>query len=248
MPRAIWSGSISFGLVNAPVKMYSAIDEHNLELHLVHEKDGLRIGYEKVCKKEGKPVPADQIVKAYEVDGGELVYLTAEDFEAAGEKAYRAIEVLDFVPHEEIDPIVFQRSYYLGPADGAEKVYVLLTDARARSPAAALARVRVPALELRDVLVGHVVEVAQHLLVQLARERHDLDPRDLLAVGEARVQEAGERLRVLLLRERPGRLVARREFGVEHDHANAGHASDGKRSSPLRVSLVRVPLGTEPPC
>src|SRR5918998_699251 len=105
MPRAIWSGSISFGLVNAPVKMYSAIDEHDLDLHLVHEKDGSRIGYEKVCKKEGKAVPSDEIVKAYEVSDGDLVYLTEEDFKAAGEESYRAIEVLDFVPHDEIDPV-----------------------------------------------------------------------------------------------------------------------------------------------
>jgi DNA end-binding protein Ku len=140
MPRAIWSGSISFGLVNAPVKMYSAIDEHDLELHLVHEKDGSRIGYEKVCKKEGKEVPSDEIVKAYEVTDGDLVYLTDEDFKAAGEEGYRAIEVLDFVPHEEIDPIVFQRTYYLGPADGAEKVYALLVRAMEESGLAAIAR------------------------------------------------------------------------------------------------------------
>jgi DNA end-binding protein Ku len=140
MPRAIWSGSISFGLVNAPVKMYSAIDEHDLELHLVHEKDGSRIGYEKVCKKEGKEVPSDEIVKAYEVDDGELVYLTDEDFEAAGEEAYRAIEVLDFVPHDEIDSIVFRRSYYLGPADGAEKVYALLVRAMGESGLSAIVR------------------------------------------------------------------------------------------------------------
>jgi DNA end-binding protein Ku len=140
MPRAIWSGSIAFGLVNAPVKMYSAIDEHDLELHLVHEKDGSRIGYEKVCKKEGKPVPADEIVKAYEVRDGDLVYLTAEDFEAAGEKAYRAIEVLDFVPHEEIDPIVFKRTYFLGPADGAEKVYALLVRALEESGLSGIVR------------------------------------------------------------------------------------------------------------
>jgi DNA end-binding protein Ku len=140
MPRAIWSGSISFGLVNAPVKMYSAIDEHDLELHLVHEKDGSRIGYEKMCKKEGKEVPADEIVKAYEVSDGDLVYLTEEDFKAAGEESYRAIEVLDFVPHEEIDPIVFQRTYYLGPADGAEKVYALLTRAMEESGLSAIVR------------------------------------------------------------------------------------------------------------
>ncbi len=138
MPRAIWSGSISFGLVNAPVRMYSAIDEHDLELHLVHEKDGSRIGYEKVCKKEGKEVPADEIVKAYEVSDGKLVYLEDEDFEAAEEEGYRTIQVLDFVQRDEIDPIVFQRSYYLGPANGAEKVYLLLLRAMEESGLSAI--------------------------------------------------------------------------------------------------------------
>jgi DNA end-binding protein Ku len=140
MPRAIWSGSIAFGLVNAPVKMYAAIDEHNLELHLVHEKDGSPIGYEKVCKKEDKPVPADEIVKAYEVSDGEHVYLADEDFKAAEEDSYRTIEILAFVPREEIDPIVFKRTYYLGPADGAEKVYALLVKAMESSELSAVAR------------------------------------------------------------------------------------------------------------
>jgi DNA end-binding protein Ku len=140
MPRAIWSGSVVFGLVNAPVKMYSAIDEHDLELHLVHEKDGSPIGYEKVCKKEGKEVPADEIVKAYEVAEGEYVYLTDEDFRAAEEESYRTIEILDFVPHDDIDPIAFQRTYFLGPAEGAEKVYALLVKAMERSELSAVAR------------------------------------------------------------------------------------------------------------
>jgi DNA end-binding protein Ku len=140
MPRAIWSGSIAFGLVNAPVKMYSAIEEHDLELHLVHEKDGSPIGYEKICKKEGKEIPSDEIVKAYEVHEDEFVYLTEEDFKAAEEDGYRTIEVLDFVPHDEIDPIVFQRTYYLGPADGAEKVYALLVKAMDSSGLSAVAR------------------------------------------------------------------------------------------------------------
>jgi len=140
MPRAIWSGSISFGLVNAPVKMYSAIDEHDLELQLVHEKDGSPIGYRKVCKKEGEEVPADEIVKAYEASDGKLVYLTDADFRAAEEESYRTIEILDFVPHAEIDPIVFQRTYYLGPAEGAEKVYALLVEAMEASELSAVAR------------------------------------------------------------------------------------------------------------
>jgi DNA end-binding protein Ku len=140
VPRAIWSGSISFGLVNAPVRMYSAIDEHDLELHLVHEKDGARIGYQKVCKKEEKPVPADEIVKAYELANGKLVYLTEEDFKAAEEEGYRTIEVLDFVPHEEIDPVAFQRTYYLGPDEGADKVYALLVEAMEKAGLSAIAR------------------------------------------------------------------------------------------------------------
>jgi DNA end-binding protein Ku len=120
--------------------MYSAIDEHDLELHLVHEKDGARIGYQKVCKKEEKPVPADEIVKAYELANGKLVYLTEEDFKAAEEEGYRTIEVLEFVPHEEIDPIFFQRTYYLGPDEGADKVYALLVEAMEKTGLSAIAR------------------------------------------------------------------------------------------------------------
>jgi DNA end-binding protein Ku len=159
MPRAIWSGSIAFGLVNAPVKMYSAIDEHDLELHLVHEKDGSRIGYQKVCKQEEKEVPDDEIVKAYEVADGELVYLTDEDFRAAQDESYHTIEILDFVPHDEIDPIVFHRTYYLGPAAGAEKVYALLVKAMESSGLSAVARYvfhdrqQLGALRIRDGLI-----------------------------------------------------------------------------------------------
>ena len=140
MPRAIWSGSISFGLVNAPVRMYAAIDEHKLELHLVHVEDGSRIGYQKVCKKEEKPVPDDEIAKAYQVSDGELVYLTDEDFEAAQVEGYKAIEIRDFVPYEQIDPIFFERTYYLGPQEGSEKVYALLLRALEESGLAAIAQ------------------------------------------------------------------------------------------------------------
>ncbi len=159
MPRAIWSGSITFGLVNAPVKMYSAIDEHDLELHLVHEKDGSPIGYRKVCKKEDKEVPADEIVKAYELANGDVVYLDDEDFRAAEEESYRTIEILDFVPHDEIDPIAFRRTYYLGPDDGAEKVYALLVKAMEEADLSAVARFvfhdrqQLAALRIRDGII-----------------------------------------------------------------------------------------------
>jgi DNA end-binding protein Ku len=125
-PRSIWTGLISFGLVNVPVKMYSAIDEQDIHFHYVHTKDDSPIGYEKVCKLEDKPVPDDEIVKAYETKNGDYVYMEDEDFEAAEEKGPRTIEVLDFVPYEDIDPIYFERTYYLGPGDNADKPYTLL--------------------------------------------------------------------------------------------------------------------------
>jgi DNA end-binding protein Ku len=133
VPRAIWTGSISFGLVNVPVRMYSAVSEHDVHFHLLHEKDDSRIGYEKICKEEGKPVPDDEIQKAYEFAPGEYVYVTDEDLAAAEGETYRTIELEDFVPYEEIDPIYFERTYYLGPAAGGEKVYALLREAMEES-------------------------------------------------------------------------------------------------------------------
>ena len=123
MPRPLWSGSISFGLVHVPVRMFSAVREHKLHFHLVHEKDSSPIGYQKVCKAEGKPVPDDEVVKAFEHRRGEYVFMNDEDFENAQVEGYKSIDVTDFVPAEEIDPIFFAKTYYLGPGNGAEKVY-----------------------------------------------------------------------------------------------------------------------------
>jgi DNA end-binding protein Ku len=140
MPRAIWSGTISFGLVSVPVRMYGAIAESDLHFHLVHEPDGGRIGYQKVCKAENEPVPDDEIVKAYEVKEDELVILTDEDFDAAKSEGVKTIEISDFVPYEEIDPIYFERTYYLGPQDGGEKVYSLLRQAMEKTGLAAIGK------------------------------------------------------------------------------------------------------------
>ena len=140
MPRAIWSGSISFGLVNVPVRMFSAIDENDLRFHLIHEPDSSRIGYQKICKNEEKPVPDDEIVKAFEFEKDEYVVLDDEDFAAARIEGVKTIEISDFVPYEEIDPIYFERTYFLGPQNGGEKVYVLLRNAMEKSGLAAIAK------------------------------------------------------------------------------------------------------------
>jgi DNA end-binding protein Ku len=140
MPRSIWSGAISFGLVNVPVRMYSAVKEHKLQFHYVHEKDDSPIGYQKICKAEDKAVPDKEIVKAFEYSKGEYVVLEDEDFEAAKVEGYRTIEITDFVPYEEIDPIFFAKTYYVGPQDGAEGVYSLLVKAMEDSDLAAVAK------------------------------------------------------------------------------------------------------------
>jgi DNA end-binding protein Ku len=138
-PRSLWSGSITFGLVSVPVRLFPAIAEHKLHFHYLHEKDSGPIGYQKVCKKEGKPVPDDEVVKAFE-DDGEFVILSDEDFEQAQIEGYRSIEITDFVPSEEIDPIFFAKTYYAGPAEGGEHVYALLARAMEDTGLAAVAK------------------------------------------------------------------------------------------------------------
>jgi DNA end-binding protein Ku len=158
-PRALWTGTISFGLVNVPVRMYSAVTDHDLHFNYVHEKDGSRIGYEKVCKKEGKPVPDDEIVKAYEYEKGEFVYMTDEDFEAAQVQGHRTFDISDFVSSGDIDPIYFESTYYLGPQEGAERVYALLARALEESGLAGVGtfvmrdREHLGALRVRDGVI-----------------------------------------------------------------------------------------------
>jgi len=159
MPRSIWSGSISFGLVNVPVRLYSAVQEHKLRFHFVHEKDSSPIGYEKICKKEGKPVPDDEIVKAFEFEKGEYVFMDDEDFKAAKVEGYKTIDIVDFVPYEAIDPIFFASTYYIGPDRGAEKTYSLLVKAMEDSELAGIAKFvmrdkqQLGALRVRDGVI-----------------------------------------------------------------------------------------------
>lgn len=123
--RAIWKGSITFGLVNVPVKLYSATEEHDLQLHQVHDADGGRIRYERKCEVCGKKIAYEHIDKAYD-DGEQTVVLTGDDLSALPAERSREIEVLEFVPNEQIDPILFERSYYLEPDSKSPKAYVLL--------------------------------------------------------------------------------------------------------------------------
>jgi DNA end-binding protein Ku len=138
--RALWTGSISFGLVNVPVRIYSAVHEHKLRFQLVHEKDNGPIGYQKVCKLENKPVQGSEIVKAYEFKKGEFVPLTDDDFEAVLVEGQHTIDLEDFVPYEDIDPTFFAHTYLVGPQDGAEKTYALLVKAMEQSGLAGIGK------------------------------------------------------------------------------------------------------------
>jgi DNA end-binding protein Ku len=140
MARAIWSGSISFGLLNVPVRMYSAVARRNIALREIRESDSVRIKHRRVAEGTDEEVPYDEIIKAYELTPGQYVPLTKGEMGALAPEKTRAIDVQDFVDLDEIDPMYFDSPYYLGPADGAEKAYSLLAKALASSGKVAIAR------------------------------------------------------------------------------------------------------------
>ncbi len=147
--RSIWNGVISFGLVTIPVKLYSATEEKDVSFHQVHVKDGGRVRMRRVCSIDGEEVPYSDIAKGYELPSGEVVMLTDEDLADLPLSTSRTIDVLQFVPLEEVDPIYFSRSYYLEPEEPATKAYVLLREALERSGRVALVKI---ALRRRESL------------------------------------------------------------------------------------------------
>jgi DNA end-binding protein Ku len=127
--RAIWKGAVSFGLVSIAVKLYSATEEKDIRFHQVHRTDGGRIKYKRTCSIDGEEVSYDDIAKGYDIGGGETVILTDDDFADLPLTSSHAIEVLEFVPAEQVDPILYAKAYYLEPESTATKPYVLLRDA-----------------------------------------------------------------------------------------------------------------------
>ena len=140
MARAIWSGTISFGLLNVPVRMFSAVARRNIALREIRESDSARIKHRRVADGTDEEVPYEKIVKAYELSPGQYVPLSKDEMAALAPEKTRAIDVLDFVDIEEIDPMFFDSPYYLGPAEGPEKAYSLLAAAMEASGKAAITR------------------------------------------------------------------------------------------------------------
>ncbi|MFC8180313.1 Ku protein [Rhodococcus sp. 14-2470-1b] len=154
--RSIWKGSIAFGLVNVPVKVYSATETHDIRFHQVHAKDGGRIKYDRVCSECGNSVQFADIDKAYDSPDGERVILTDQDFDKLPAAEKHEIPVLEFVPTEQIDPILFDKSYFLEPDSSSPKAYVLLRQTLLETERTALVhftlrqKTRLAALRVRD--------------------------------------------------------------------------------------------------
>lgn len=147
--QAIWKGTISFGLVTIPIKVYSATQEQNISFRQVHEADGGRIRYKRVCEVDGKEVPYSDISKGYELPDGRMVVLDDEDFAELPLPSAKSIEVLEFVPIDQVDPLYYSKAYYLAADGVGAKPYVLLRDALTKSGQCALVKV---AIRTRETL------------------------------------------------------------------------------------------------
>jgi DNA end-binding protein Ku len=158
--RAIWKGAVSFGLVNVPVRLFSATQEHDIRFHQVHREDGGRIRMKRVCSLDGEEVSWDQLAKGYEAEDGRLVVLTDEDFDGLPLSTGHEIDVVEFVPDNQVDPIMFGRSYYLEPDARAAKPYALLREALEATERVAIVKV---ALRQRESLA--VLRVRERVIM-----------------------------------------------------------------------------------
>jgi DNA end-binding protein Ku len=140
MPRPIWSGSVSFGLVNVPVKLYSAVSPKEIRFHMLHDEDGGRIHQKRVCSVDEKEVAWEHIVKGFEISKGRYVSVTRDELAAFDPKGTKSIDIEDFVDLSQIDPIYYETTYYLLPDKGAQKPYALLLEAMRKTGRVGVAR------------------------------------------------------------------------------------------------------------
>jgi DNA end-binding protein Ku len=160
MARPLWRGSISFGLVNIPIELHTAVRNHRPKFRLLHAKDKSPVKFERVCIRDGHPVAWEDLVKGYEYSKGHFVVVTKEDFQAAALEKTRTIDIVDFVKAEEIDDRFFETPYYLVPAKGGERAYALLREAIRDS-----GRIGVATFILREAQHLAAVEVIEQAIV-----------------------------------------------------------------------------------
>ena len=162
MPRSIWTGAISFGLVNVPVKLYSAVSKKTVRFHQLHEADGVRIQMKRYCPADEEEVPYDEIVKGYEISPDRYVVITTDELEGIEPRKTKTIDIEDFVELDEIDPLYYDHPYYLLPGQGAQKPYKLLAEAMRQANKVAIARVVIRTKEQLVAIrpVGDVLAMA----------------------------------------------------------------------------------------
>ncbi|MFN2507423.1 MAG: Ku protein [Chthoniobacterales bacterium] len=176
--RAIWKGSISFGLVNIPIALYPATRKEELKFRLLRSTDHSPVNYKRVAAKDGKEVPWDQIVKGYEYEKGKFVVLSDKDFQRVDLEATQTVDIQDFVDVDEIDPMFFYKPYYLEPQKGGDKAYVLLREALANEKKVGIAKV---VIKTRQYLAG-VKPLKDALVLELMHFAEELAEADKLNV------------------------------------------------------------------
>src|SRR5256714_8848725 len=209
MPRSIWTGAISFGLVNVPVKLYSAVSKKTVRFHQLHEKDGVRIQQKRVCPADGEEVPYEQIVKGYEITPEQYVVVTPEELEAIEPRKTKTIDIEDFVDLEDIDPIFYDHPYYLLPGTGAAKPYKLLVTAMLDSGKVAIARVVIRQKEqlvairpTGDILTMETMNFADEVI---PHDRFDEAPEAEVDTNKREVDMARQLIESLSAQFEPGK-------------------------------------------
>lgn len=182
--RPIWKGTISFGLVAIPVKLYTATEAHDVSFRQVHVTDGGRIRYKRVCEIDGQEVPYSDIAKGYELPGGEMVVLSDEDFGNLPLASSKEIDVVEFVPADQIDPLLYNKAYYAEPDKSAVKPYVLMRDTLADSERVAVVKVTLRSREALGVLRAHDDVLVVHTLLwpEEVRNAESLAPQTEVTV------------------------------------------------------------------
>jgi DNA end-binding protein Ku len=177
MARSIWRGAISFGLVNVPVKLYSAVSKKTVRFNQLHERDNSRIQLKRFCAEEDQEVPYEEIVKGYEISPGQYVVITTEELENLDPKKTRTIDIEDFVDLDEIDPLFYEHPYYLAPDTGAGKPYRLLLEALRETNKVAIARVVIRSKEYLTAIrpAGDVLTMETMLFADELIDPGDID-------------------------------------------------------------------------
>ena len=196
MAHSIWSGAINFGLVTIPVKLFTAVRSDELSFNMLHAKDEGRIKYERICSVDGKPVPWDEIVKGYEYEKGQYVILTDEDFKKVNPEATQSVDILEFVELDKINPMYFDKPYYLEPSKQGKHAYALLREALSKANKVAIARVVIRTKEY----IAAVKPLGEALVLELMHWADEIVPSSSLELpGNEKLPEAEMKMAKMLI-------------------------------------------------